>query len=150
MVEYVCGFMFAEGRVALIKKSKPEWQKGRLNGIGGKIEDGETPKRAMVREFAEETGVSTFESEWLPQVILQGAGWTVRFFATWVAEKMVQLNNPDDEPCEWFSNGNLPPNVLPNLRWLIPLCEDHDITKPIVLLDHSDPTTNGATVTQKS
>jgi 8-oxo-dGTP diphosphatase len=30
---------------------------GRLNGPGGKLEPGETPKRAVVREVAEETGL---------------------------------------------------------------------------------------------
>lgn len=30
---------------------------GKLNGVGGKIEDGETPDIAMAREFYEETGI---------------------------------------------------------------------------------------------
>jgi hypothetical protein len=39
-MEYVCGFMFANDftEVALIRKNKPEWQRGKLNGIGGKVE----------------------------------------------------------------------------------------------------------------
>ena len=55
---YVAGFLFrAEGtEVALVQKQTPEWQKGKLNGIGGKVELGETPARAMQREFLEETG----------------------------------------------------------------------------------------------
>jgi len=62
----------------LIKKTHPEWQAGKLNGIGGKIEnteileggDGnkyglpETPHQAMVREFYEETGIQTPEKRW--------------------------------------------------------------------------------------
>lgn len=40
---YVVGFLFdSEFRqVALIRKQKPQWQAGLLNGIGGKIEYGE-------------------------------------------------------------------------------------------------------------
>ena len=39
-MKYVAGFMFSEDRrlVALIRKSKPEWQKGKLNGIGEKAQ----------------------------------------------------------------------------------------------------------------
>mgnify|MGYP001610855211 CR=1 FL=1 len=42
--------------VVVVKKLKPAFQKGKLNGIGGKVEDGETSIFAMEREFQEETG----------------------------------------------------------------------------------------------
>lgn len=60
MKEYVLGFLFSEDRshVGLVLKDRPEWQKGCLNGIGGKIEPEESAYQAMVREFEEETGVS--------------------------------------------------------------------------------------------
>ncbi len=53
---YVVGFLFSADMesVALIEKQKPEWQRGFLNGIGGKVEGGETPAAAMQREFGEE------------------------------------------------------------------------------------------------
>ncbi len=43
---YVVTFLFTPDlqKVWLIEKQKPEWQKGCLNGIGGKIEDYEAPK----------------------------------------------------------------------------------------------------------
>jgi 8-oxo-dGTP diphosphatase len=42
--QYVLGFLFdpSQKDVVLIKKLKPEWQKGKLNGVGGKIEEGES------------------------------------------------------------------------------------------------------------
>lgn len=57
--EYCLGFLFDPSfeNVVLIKKNRPEWQAGKLNGVGGKIEEGETPLEAMVREFWEETTV---------------------------------------------------------------------------------------------
>ncbi len=57
-------------QVALITKNKPSWQANKLNGIGGKIESGETPSEAMAREFEEETGVITSPNEWVKFVVL--------------------------------------------------------------------------------
>lgn len=42
----------------LIEKQKPNWQKGLLNGIGGKVETGESAIIAAQRELEEETGLS--------------------------------------------------------------------------------------------
>lgn len=42
--------------VYLLKKNKPEWQRGLWNGIGGKIEKDETPLEAICREVFEESG----------------------------------------------------------------------------------------------
>lgn len=60
MQTYVLGFAFSQNgdSVVLIKKNKPEWQKGKFNGVGGKVENMEAPNVAMSREFKEETGVS--------------------------------------------------------------------------------------------
>lgn len=58
-MEYVAGFLFDYDRhnIVLIEKLKPVYQRWKLNGVGGKIEPGETPHQAMVREFEEEAGV---------------------------------------------------------------------------------------------
>lgn len=53
-----------QDNVLLIEKQRPEWQKGRLNGVGGKIEPGEADSSAMIREFAEETGLMTYGFQW--------------------------------------------------------------------------------------
>jgi 8-oxo-dGTP diphosphatase len=43
-------------QVLLINKEKPTWM-GRWNGVGGKIEKGETPKQNILREIQEETTI---------------------------------------------------------------------------------------------
>ncbi|MCL6417664.1 NUDIX domain-containing protein [Aestuariirhabdus sp. Z084] len=67
MKQYVTGFLFSQDsrQVVLINKINPEWQRGLFNGVGGKIEAGEESAAAMVREFAEETGVIIPETEWI-------------------------------------------------------------------------------------
>ncbi len=67
IAEYVVGYCFSHdfSMVALIKKLKPAWQKGKLNGVGGKLEPGESPREAMAREFNEEAGITTSPDWWL-------------------------------------------------------------------------------------
>lgn len=64
---YVLGFAFdaKKQNVVLIEKQKPEWQKDKYNGVGGKVEPNDLGIHyAMVREFYEETGVVTDENQW--------------------------------------------------------------------------------------
>lgn len=63
---YSLGLMFSldGSRLALIRKKNPEWQAGKLNGIGGKAEPGESSIEAMTREFQEEAGVATLPESW--------------------------------------------------------------------------------------
>lgn len=66
MNHYVLGIAFSQNLLGtvLIRKSKPSWQVGHYNGVGGRIEAGETPASAMVREFEEETSVVTQLDDW--------------------------------------------------------------------------------------
>jgi len=66
MQNYVLGFLFNNklDKVILIEKNRPEFLKGKLNGIGGKVELNETYIDAIVREFKEETGIDIHHEEW--------------------------------------------------------------------------------------
>lgn len=77
---YVAGFAFdpSGDRVVLIEKSRPTWQAGLLNGVGGHVERGETPTQAMRREFREEAGLDV--DRWEVLLSLEGDGWIVHFF----------------------------------------------------------------------
>jgi 8-oxo-dGTP diphosphatase len=123
MTEYVLGFAFGErkGRpaVLLVQKSSPRWQAGKYNGVGGKIEPGETPLDAMVREFGEETGINTNGDEWTERLTLHGADWGVVIFKMDSAYlHLAKQITPKDRPivCDIEA---LPDNVIPNLRWII-------------------------------
>ncbi len=133
---YVCGFLFTPDRtrVLLIRKNRPAWQAGKLNGVGGKIDPGESPATAMRREFREEAGVDLPESRWQHVLTLSGQddagsgrGWAGHFFR---AFGDVDGARPmTDEALEVHAIGALPGDVIPNLRWMIPmLCDDEVAT----------------------
>lgn len=118
---YVVGFYFDNfyENVALIRKKRPEWQKGKLNGIGGKVEidNNESFEDAMHREFKEETGADVYD--WDRFCHLRGDWGEVQFFVS--NGNLHELASVTDEPIEIYSVTNLPENVIPNLRWLIPM-----------------------------
>lgn len=119
---YVCGFAFdpATLDVLLIRKLRPLWQAGRLNGIGGKVEEGETPIEAMVREFREETGLEVGAGEWEHLATLTGEGWKVLFFRAFTA--IAGASSPTDEVVGRYALDDVSRlRVIPNLRWVVPL-----------------------------
>jgi len=123
MTEYVAGFLFGDNgaNVLLIEKTKPAWQKGKLNGIGGKIEPGETPDEAMPREFKEETDLDI--DNWIPFVVLAGEKFRVHFyFAHTTNDVLVQARNTTEEQVRIVPTADLfELPVINNLRWLIPM-----------------------------
>jgi len=131
-MEYVVGFLFrnlVDGRgyssVVLIEKNKPDWQRGKLNGVGGKIEEGELAEEAMIREFREETGAEV--RTWDKFCVLACGEHVIHFFKSFVQVAAVNIQSLTDEPVAWFMVDDLPNlPVLPNLRWLIPLALDPD------------------------
>src|SRR5438132_12681590 len=78
---YVCGFLFSPDRaeVLLIRKRRPPWQAGKLNGVGGKIEPTDaSPLAAMRREFREEASLDI--AEWQEILTLTAPDWHTHFY----------------------------------------------------------------------
>jgi len=125
-MDYVLGFAFdcRCQQVLLIQKIKPEWQAGSLNGVGGKIEKGETPLEAMSRECWEESGIEIEIWNEIPPMV--GFNWKVHVFRAHT-DRIFDFVNRTKEACGVYSVNRLPLNVLNNLNWLIPMCLDDDI-----------------------
>jgi 8-oxo-dGTP diphosphatase len=135
-IDYVCGFAMRGKWVLLIHKLRPAWQNGLLNGVGGKMEPGETPVEAMVREFSEEAGRTTAAGDWRLFCSLTDSrqSWRVCFFVThainW-ATQPTHTHGPETEQIEWVKikdvvRGKV--DTVPNLRWLVPLALEPDVT----------------------
>ena len=150
VTQYCVGFLFCGEDVLLIEKRRPKWQAGKLNGVGGHVEPGETPGESMVREFGEETGWEQGQPFWEHMVTLTGddrdparqaAGggnfevWFYRAEWTGTRATIPQLF-PGDEPLQWVSAKSLPENVLPNLRWLVPMAfQAHRYDWPFLVVE---------------
>lgn len=100
----VLGFMFHDflHSVVLLRKTHPDWQAGLLNGVGGKIEPGESPIAAMVREYREEVHCQTRQEDWFNFGCLNGASFNVQLFAAanYDCWKNSYTDNVDQEKLE--------------------------------------------------
>lgn len=103
MKEYVLAFIFDKNRydteraaVLLLKKRKPEWQAGKYNGIGGKIEKGENSGFAAYREWKEETKTELPQSAFKLFGEMTGPDWRVYLYTGESGELELAVNN--DEP----------------------------------------------------
>ncbi|WP_027363021.1 NUDIX domain-containing protein [Desulfospira joergensenii] len=142
---FVVGFAFTRNNeqgtysVLLVKKKRPEWQSGCLNGIGGKIELGELPKHAMSRECFEETGLSL---DWIHRGVMEGtnndgAPFECHIFYAY-DNSVVDFKQIEDEPLGLYSPGVVRnPNfrIISNLNFLIPFGLSDD-QKPFMRLKY--------------
>lgn len=123
--KYVVGLCFDPTLqlVVLVRKNRPDWQKGRLNGVGGHIEVQDADeKAAMTREFGEETGV--WGVDWRKFGLLQGPNWLVHLF-TAVDNRYNTVSTMTDEEVGVYQSFEIPwMTTLTNLRWLVPLAQD--------------------------
>jgi len=132
MRNYVLAFMIdlAQNKILLIKKNRPAWQAGKLNGIGGKIEGQELPIQAIIREVEEETGLVTFDNEWtnFGQMNLIDGG-AVYLFRSFREDLANAVSITDEEVIiRSIDLNDLRSDVMPNLIWLIESSLDSSIS----------------------
>lgn len=144
MKEYVCGFVFDDSkrRVAVIRKIKPDWQNGKLNGIGGKIEDTDaTPHLAMKREFEEEAGIEIPPYFWKRVCILTDCrGWKVHFFKAFIPNSFFNTILTKQKEIVEFHLWDVlvqREDIISNLRWLIPFCLDEYLKGDIEIVEET-------------
>ena len=145
MQTYSCGFLFSPDRqrVLLIRKRRPAWQAGKLNGVGGKIEPGESPAQAMRREFREEANLDI--RDWQEVLTLTGAddagsgiAWRGHFFRAF--GEIDAARALTDEQLELHTVAALPNDTIPNLHWMIPLMLDEEPVSGVYRVEVLAPT----------
>lgn len=141
-VNYVVGLIFDVNgeRILLIKKNKPEDLRGKLNGIGGKIEPNESVKAAIIREVVEEAGWRIPPANW--EYFLKLSAYykeeirNLYFFRTFqvLANKLYEQRTAEELVVIPTANLWAQP-VVNNLRWIIPLALDTGIVVPVSMED---------------
>jgi len=127
-MKYVVGLCFDESMTSVVlihKKTGPECVIGKLNGLGGKVEESEDSLHAMVREFSEECGILTKTSDWFNFLTIIHNEEPIDFFCT-KTQKVWQAITTESETIEIISvpDALSRDNLMPNLRWIISfLCD---------------------------
>lgn len=122
--KYVLIFVQDNNHILMIEKQKPNWMKGKLNLLGGKIELNESSKNAAIRELKEESGLVPIDEncvEWMGDII--GDFGEVN---CWKIQTTTNLLNPRKEEVEqvfWVDWDTLKDDIrlIPNLKIIIPL-----------------------------
>lgn len=140
---YVLALLFTPDRrrVVLVHKTRPTWQAGRVNALGGKLDPGESAADAARREAREEAGVDIAAwEEFLVWDDVQYRMHACRAFDPAAADARMA----EDQAVFLADALALPPNVIDNLRWLVPLALDRDVAVP-VRVHSADPAGSGLT-----
>lgn len=154
--KYVLGYVFeSNGRnVICIVKEHPEFQKGKINGVGGKVEPGETPTQAMSREFKEEVGF-VYDIDWKSALIVTSGpddgcdtNWKMEIFYA-VNDDVFKLIghslyvNPTDEQVVVLNADYLRPiwPLMNNVQWHVSMFQNfvrnpHDVPNLPIIVDY--------------
>jgi len=129
---YVLGFLFDEdeSQVVLIEKQKPKWQAGRLNGVGGKIKEGETYLEAMIREFEEETGVR--HEGWTQFATMSSPNFNVACFKATSDDAISKVETKTEERIDVYPVNSLDQfhetgKTISNIKWLVSVALDESL-----------------------
>ncbi|MFD7228578.1 (deoxy)nucleoside triphosphate pyrophosphohydrolase [Streptomyces sp. NPDC059881] len=98
----VAGALYDQGRLLAARRSAPPEFAGRWELPGGKLEPGETPEQALVRELREELGVEVEPIERVPGEWPLGPGYVLQ---VWTARLISGLPLPleDHDELRWLA-----------------------------------------------
>jgi len=128
---FVLGFLFSPAldKVVLLRKNRPPWQKGYLNGVGGHVEQNESPLQAMNREAKREID---YNGHWTYFGRIENkirGGLIDCFYSIYPNENLNVKSNTDEEAMivitesiiEFGLEGKKPMgiSILPNIPLLI-------------------------------
>jgi len=113
-----------------MRRTRPAWQAGRVNALGGKVVEGETPADAARREVKEEAGVDV--AEWAEVLVWEDREYRMHVMRA-MSERASMVRTMEDQEVFLADVAALPDEVIGNVRWLVPFALDTDVAFPIVV-----------------
>ncbi|MFE7549428.1 (deoxy)nucleoside triphosphate pyrophosphohydrolase [Streptomyces gardneri] len=112
VVVVVAGAVYDQGRLLAARRSAPAELAGRWELPGGKLELGESPEEALVRELREELGVEAEPGERIPGEWPLKPGYVLR---VWTARLLSGVPRPleDHDELRWLAR-----HELDSVDWL--------------------------------
>jgi 8-oxo-dGTP diphosphatase len=104
-----------DGAVLAARRTTPTAAAGRWEFPGGKVEPGESPEDALVRELAEELGCRIEVGVWVPVSSPIGATHLLRVAECRMLEGETPRPGPDHDHLRWLG-----PDELGTVDWLEP------------------------------
>lgn len=109
----------------LLAKKKRGFGEGKYNGVGGKLEEGETPEEAMIRETEEEIMITPTKYEKMGVIefleYVKGERANVKFHLYVATEWEGNPKESEEMIPKWFSLDNLPYNeMFPDDKYWLP------------------------------
>jgi 8-oxo-dGTP diphosphatase len=127
---YVLALLFSADRrhVVLMRRTRPAWQAGRVNALGGKLLPDESPRDAARREVREEAGVDV--ADWEEFLVWDDPVYRLHVVRAF-DDAALRARTAEDQEVFLAEVQALPPELIDNLRWLVPLALDADVALPV-------------------
>jgi 8-oxo-dGTP diphosphatase len=104
-----------DGRVLAARRTSPPEAAGRWEFPGGKVEPGETPEAALVREIVEELGCTVEVVDWLPGDVAIGDRHALTVARVRIVEGEPAPREHEHDAIRWLG-----PDELGDVDWLEP------------------------------
>lgn len=113
-----------------MRRTRPAWQAGRVNALGGRLLPGEHAATAARREVREECGVDV--ADWREVLVWEDAEYRMHVMRA-ISDCAREARTLEDQDVFLADVNALPSTVVDNLRWLVPLALDADVAFPIMV-----------------
>lgn len=123
MSHYVIISVVVRNHILLVLKDKPLWMSGLLNLPGGKVEEGEDPTAAAIRELYEEAGLTSLYMTKMGEI--HDGNNIIHCFKAVVKSMDLAPQESETQEITWqFMGDAMSDNrLIPNLRVIVPLIE---------------------------
>jgi len=110
----------------LLAMKKRGFGEGKYNGVGGKLEEGETPEQAMLRETKEEINITPTKYEKVAIIDFleynKGEQFTLTFHLYLATDWDKEPEETEEMKPEWFDIDKIPyDNMFPDDKYWLPL-----------------------------